>query len=386
MVEWNVSSLALGCVMVKVRRAMEGNELEYMNWSKTHQRVRYELTESGVPHAPATDIAFDPSVPAPLEVRGTYGDPELIAAIAARYHHPEDDVVPVPGASSANFIAVAAAVKPGDRILIEEPVYEPLALIAKFLHLQIQFLARRPEEGFRINLDRLDKDLFQGAKAVVLTNLHNPSAQYISPDEMAAISQRCLEMGAKLIVGEVYLDAVHIVKGTPLWTAAHFGDHVLATNSLTKVYGLSGIRIGWLLTGPELAEQARRIMDLLSVNNAAPSSALAIQAFQNMERLEERYRGLYSAGRPVFADWLEREPRVAGYPNHGAIFECVRLLGGVKAARLCEFLAQEFDTRVTPGDFFQLDDHVRLRTAVPPEDLVEALSRISQALRRVAGE
>ena len=84
--------------------------MEYLAWAKTHDRARFELTGSGVSPAALADFEAD-ALPVELETRGTYGDPRLIERIAARYHVPADGVVPVPGASSANFIALAIAAR-----------------------------------------------------------------------------------------------------------------------------------------------------------------------------------------------------------------------------------------------------------------------------------
>ncbi|GAG06919.1 unnamed protein product, partial [marine sediment metagenome] len=193
----------------------------------------------------------------------------------------------------------------------------------------------------------------------------------------------CRGAGATLIVDEVYLDAAHLNGKQPLWTAASVADNVIATNSLTKVYGLGGLRMGWLLTNPELAERARSIMDLLSVNNAAPASMLALRAFAQINRLEERFRRIYREGQPAFRRWLAGQSLLTGYPNHGAVFECLRLPEGLSSVRLNELLVAEYETQVVPGRFLGLDDHIRISLTLPENELLTALSRVSEAVGRL---
>lgn len=356
--------------------------MTYMRWAKTHPRVRYELTDSGVPGVERHE--FD-TLGAPVNLRniGPYGDPKLISALARRYRVAEPGIVPVPGASSGIFIALAVAANAGAKVLLEQPTYEPIRLAAEFLHLSIEWLRRDPLHSFDVNPDDIEMGLDEGATTVVLCNLHNPSGRAIKPEAMRAIVKRCERANATLIVDEAYLDAWSLNAEQPCWTAASLGDNVIAINSLTKIYGLSGLRAGWLATSPRLADRARDMMDLLSVNNAAPAMTLAVSALHGIGRMEERFRRLYSAGQPIFRDWLAREPRVQGYTNDGAIFECIRLPQGLSGGRLNELLVAEYDTQVTPGAFFDLDDHIRLSLTLTPDDLTAALTNISSALDRL---
>ncbi|MHC4698391.1 MAG: pyridoxal phosphate-dependent aminotransferase, partial [Planctomycetota bacterium] len=290
----------------------------YMHWAKTHSKVRYELTGSGVPDAAPTDIAVRLTSPV-LEVRGPYGDLELIDAVAKRYSVSPDGIVPVTGASSGIFIALGMSVLRGGSVIVEHPAYDPLMGVAAFLGLKVTRLVRRADSAFAVASEHLDAGLSQGASAVVLTNLHNPSGQCLSKPDLRGIAKRCTALGATLIVDEVYLDGAHLISGRPLWTAAELGGNVIAINSLTKVYGLGGLRVGWLITGPELATRARTMIDLLNVDNSAPSSALALQAFAHIAHLEERYRRFHREGQAVYRRWLSEESLVEGYANHGAV-------------------------------------------------------------------
>jgi aspartate/methionine/tyrosine aminotransferase len=352
--------------------------MDYLRWAKTHERVRFELTNSGVPTPPRE--LFDDGTTLPVDVRGTYGDPELIERIALRYRVDPDGVVPVPGASSAIFVALASAVEVGDAIAVERPVYPPISRVAEFLRLRVLTLPREPTRGFTVEPKAVEAALRVGARAVVVTNLHNPSGRWISRDAAFHLAELCATFHATLVIDEVYLDACSLTRHELPWTIANLAPGAIGINSLTKVYGLSGLRIGWLLTRPAMAERARTIMDLLSADNAAPSMALAIRAFQRMDRLEERYRTLYLRGQEIFREWLSSEPRVSGYPSHGAIFECLRLPAGVRSTALHERLVHDHQTRITPGAFFDLDDHIRLSIWLEPDDLREALSRLSAVL------
>ncbi len=393
--------------------------MDYLHWAKVHNRVRYELTISGVPQATWADLGPEP--PIELEVHGSYGHPRLIELIAKRYNVPPVCVVPVPGASSANFIAFAAAADRGARVVLEHPIYQPMQRVAEFLKFDIRWLRRRPEHNFAIDLNELESYLRADARAVILTNLHNPSGQYIPPEEMKRIADLCAQFGANLVVDEVYLDSVHLNQGERLWTAAQFGPHVIGLNSLTKVYGLAGLRMGWIIAGHQpqtqsrgsstsgthnigatsqpgwdglsklahgsspLADRAREIMDLLSANNAAPATSLAIRGFERIDILEDRFRRIYRESQPIFREWLKSQPMLHAYPNHGALFDCIRLPLGVSGDKLNELLVSEYDTQIVSGSFFDLPNHIRLTpAAMSSSDLSRGLSNVATVIERLS--
>jgi len=356
-------------------------DIPYLRWAKVHHRARYELTNSGVPTVRPTDLGA--ALPVSLEVRGAYGDPDLIQTIAELYTVAPEAIVPVPGTSSANFVAMAATMNHGDCVMLERPVYQPLGQVAQFLGLRSLPLSRLAANDFNIDLADVDAGLEKGARAVVVTNLHNPSGQELAMDLLGTLAARCARVNATLIVDEVYLDAAYLAGHRRRSTAATLARNVVTTSSLTKIYGLGGLRTGWLIAPPPVVERAREIMDLLSVENAAPAAALALAALSSLKSLEDRYRRFHQTGQKVFRQWLTSEPRVNTYPNLGAVFECLRLPKGVDSTRLCDLLFREYDTQVVDGRFFDLPGHIRVGTALPPDDLTEGLTRLSHALTKV---
>jgi aspartate/methionine/tyrosine aminotransferase len=310
-----------------------------------------------------------------------YGEPALIDAIATRYGVLPECVVPVPGTSSANFIALAVSVSHGETVMIERPAYDPFGRIARFLGLKVLPLERPPAEAFGVTIEAVAAGLEHGARAVVITNLHNPGGRCLSRDTIREIARTCGRAGATLIVDEVYLDSVAITEGGKPWTAAGCAPNVITTSSLTKVYGLGGLRAGWVIGQEDVIARACNVMDLLSVVNAVPAAALAIEAFVRMDVLEARYRWFHEEGQAAFRAWLRGEPLVTGYENHGALFECVRLPEGLDADRFSAYLVTHHDTCVVPGSFFGLPGHVRIGLAPSTGGLDEGLSRLSAALR-----
>lgn len=357
----------------------------YMHWAKTHPRARFELTGSGVPPAGFEDLGgLGPQ--GDLEIQGAYGDPDLIEAIAAFRGVAADRVLPVLGASTANFLALACSASSGDPVLIETPVYDPLVRAARFLNLLPVPFARQPDRHHRPDLDAVGRGLAGGAKAVILTNLHNPSGLRCPDEDLQRLAGMTADHGANLIIDEVFLDFAVVNAGQARPGAAtrgELGSHVIITDSLTKVYGLGGLRAGWMIAHPHLLPRAGEILDLLNVVNPVVSARLATLAIENAARLAERCRRIYDAGYPVYTSWLASRDDLTAYGNDGALFSWLRLEHGVDADQLAALLAERYETHVVSGSFFGSNQHVRIGFSLPTGELAEALDRVGAALEEL---
>jgi aspartate/methionine/tyrosine aminotransferase len=338
-----------------------------MYWAKQQAPVRYNLASSEVPHFRMSRWAIDPAM---LELDGAsrYRDPPLREAIARKAGVTPDRVVMADGASMANMLAMAGLIGPGDEVLIEHPVYEPLVAAARFLGAEVRHFTRQGPE-FALDLAAVTAAVTPRTTLIVLTNLHNPTGNLADAETLKAIGA----LGVRVLIDEVYLDAA----AQP--SAALLGDAFVCTSSLTKVYGLSGLRCGWILAAPDLAERLWRLNELFSVAQAHSTERLSLIA---LERLDEvigdtpvllaRNRALANA---FFAGRAELE--VAPMIHNVTCFPRLKR-GNVDA--LHTRLRTDFDTSIVPGRFFGLADHFRLGVGMATDLLEGGLERLGRAL------
>ena len=172
----------------------------------------------------------------------------------------------------ANFVAMAALIEPGDEVIIERPVYDLIPSAIGFLQANVKWLPRPASLGYQPDLEALRRTLSTHTKLIVLINLHNPSSVFIDTLTMKEIGRLARAVGARVLVDEVYLDAAFEAEPK---SAFHFGGkEFVTTNSLTKVYGLSGLRCGWVLAEPALVEKMWRLSDLFNVHIPTHSGEL----------------------------------------------------------------------------------------------------------------
>ena len=351
----------------------------YLRWAKTRAPARWDLTSSGVPYLPLREL---PVTLDDLEISGTgaYGWAPLQAAIAARYRVDEACVVAAMGTSMANHLALAAIVRPGDEVLIEHPAYEPLVAVARYLGAEVRHFARRAEDGFRLDPAEVERGMTGRTRAIVLSSLHNPSGALADDDALRAVGALAERAGARVIVDEVYLDALW---EDPPRSCVHLGDAFVSTNSLTKVYGLNGLRCGWILAEPALAERMWRLTELFNNHGVHAAERLSLVAFQNLDALAHRSRTLLDANAlELNLFYTERLDRLDVLPHAHGTVSFPRLRSG-DADALCALLRDRHDTAVVPGRFFGAPDHIRIGLGVDPASFAAGLDRLGRALEEL---
>ena len=349
----------------------------YMRWAKDHATARYNLANSGMLACSTADLVLEPG---DVQVNGPNHDgyPPLLAAIGRQYGVPAGQVVAAPGCSGANFLAFAALLEPGAEVLIEQPTYEPLLAALSFLGARIRRFRRRFEDGYHLDLDAIRS--LDRVRLVVLANPHNPSGVLLPPEEIAELGRLAERAGAFVLVDEVYRD-VWFEEAPP--SHVHLGPHFLATSSLTKSYGLSGLRCGWILCAPQVADRLRRTKDLMESVDSVPSDTLALAAFRQLPRLIERSRAILEPNvaqvRSFLAaheEWLD----CVVPPRSMTVFP--RLKKEEDSEPLHDWLRGR-ETSIVPGKFFESPRHFRLGFAVAPEDVAVGLRHLAEGLKRV---
>jgi aspartate/methionine/tyrosine aminotransferase len=358
----------------------------YMHWSKTHERALHDLTGSnllplGIEELPGGIEAVRLTGP------NDEGYTPLVESIAARYGVEADRVCTAPGTSGANFLAMAALIRPGDEVLVERPTYDPLPGAARLLGAEIRRFDRAFEDGFQPDPERVAGAVTARTRLVVLTNLHNPSGVLIPEATIREIGVVAESVGARVLVDEVYLETAFDVSPRP---AATVSDTFISSNSLTKTFGLAGLRCGWAIASPTVAEAMRRARDVVDAVGSFPSETLATVAFAQIDRLLDRAREILVPNLRRLGETVEGAPDLAWATPEGGPggFPC--LLGTEDAEPFVEFLEREFETSVAPGRFFEAPAHFRVAIGGAVDRVSLGLDALDQALAawaaRVSGD
>ena len=348
----------------------------YMQWAKKRPKVKYDLALSGILNLPFAELE---ATIEDLDLNGdnSYGYRPLVEALAAHCRVDPESVVTISGGTSmANHLAMAAAVEHGDEVLIEQPTYEPLVAVAEYFGARIKRFPRACENEFRIDVEQVARQITLDTRLIVLTNLHNPSSTLVDEKTLRQIGELAQGVGARVLVDEVYLEAMF--EAAPR-SSVHLGPEFISTSSLTKGYGLSGLRCGWILTEPELARRMRLLHDIFGALAPHPAERLSVVALSKLPKFAARAKRILKSNRAVLNEFLDSREDLKAVRTESGTTSFPRLLKG-RVENLCDLLTEKYDTAVVPGRFFESPQHFRIGMCAEPQLFSEGVQRLGAAL------
>ena len=360
--------------MTAAREVMSSS---YMNWAKLKSAAKFNLATSGIPNLSIRDLRVSLD---DLEITGGgYGYKPLVERIGARYRVAPESIVTAAGTTFANHLAMAALIKPGDEVLFEAPAYEPMLAVVEYLGANVKRFTRKFEDEFAVLPSEIERCVTRNTRLIVLTNLHNPSSVLTDDATLRQVGEIARRVGARVLVDEVYIET--LFEASPR-TSFHLGNEFVVTSSLTKAFGLSGLRCGWIFAEPELARKMWLLNDLFAATPVHSGERLSVVALDQIDELGARAKVLLDRNRTLLNDFLgTREDLETVRPEFGTVM-FPRVRSG-DAGPLCRLLREKYETSVVPGSFFELPAHFRVGIAVDTEVLEGGLERLAKALDQI---
>lgn len=353
-----------------------------------HQ-VKYNLSESGVqPMTSAELLGEDPSLVeqilnVELNYPPTNGSLELRENIAALYPGASsDDVIVTSGAAQANFTSILTLLDPGDEIVVMVPNYLQIWGIAKNLGLKVKTFPLKHELGWGFGIDEFHATVTKNTKLIAVCNPNNPTGHIMSAEERKAVVEVATRVGAWILSDEVYAGAEHRTdEVTPtMWGQA---NRVLAVGSMSKSYALPGLRIGWVVSNPEISEAIWARQDYVTICPSILGSKLAAHALcpDVRKQLLARAREYARNGYVQLDRWVNKHGDLLSVvPPGAAAIGFVHYNKSVNSTELVNRLIKDYDTYVVPGDHFGMDHFLRISYGLSDDYVNEGLHRIYEAI------
>jgi aspartate/methionine/tyrosine aminotransferase len=309
-----------------------------------------------------------------------FGAIELRQTLAKIYNCNINNIIPSTGGSEANLIVFLAMLERGDGVIVEQPGYSPLWLVPEMLGAKVDFWQRRFEDGFKLDIESLKEKITKQTKLVVITNLHNPSGVLTGEREIKAVAEVVEENNAFLLVDEIFLD----VANRPQKSAADFNS-IVVTSSVSKVYGIGGLRTGWIVSSDDIAKQCLQAKWQGTVASPYLSELISASALANArDKLLQRCKDAAARNFPVVKDWIEAHERILDWiaPDGGVLcFPKFVTSTDIDSIMLGRKFIDESGVLISPGKFFGSADHFRLTYMNPFEELKSALDAMSEILK-----
>ena len=349
----------------------------YMHWAKTSSTAKFNLATSGLGNLKLRDLRVSLD---DLEITdGGYGYEPLLTLIGERYRVNTESIVTAAGTTFANHLAVAGIIKPGDEVLVEQPAYEPMLAAIRYLGADVKRFPRSFENGFQIFPGQLEPLVTRNTRLIVITNLHNPSGVLIEDSTLKQIGELARSVKARVLIDEVYIET--LFEESPR-TSFHLGNEFVVTSSLTKAFGLSGLRCGWIFAEPEIARRMWLLNDLFAATPVHAGERLSVVAFDQLAEIGARAQELLDRNRRILNDFLDtREDLEVVRPQFGTVM-FPRVRRGTSET-LCRLLREKYETSVVPGSFFEMPEHFRVGISGETETLETGVERLAKALDEI---
>lgn len=361
--------------------------------SRWENVVDYDLSESGVLPVTLRELLAADAIDAELlDLRLTYaqtnGIEPLRERIAALYPGATaDNVLVTVGAAEANYLALHTVVQPGDEIVVMRPNYMQIWGIAQNRRIHAKPFHLVQSRGWAPDLAELEEVVGPQTKLIAVCNPNNPTGYILTEAEMDAVVRVAESVGAWLLADEVYAGTELLTdRQTPTFYGRY--DRVLAMNSLSKAYGLPGLRIGWAVVPEQTAEDLWARHDYTTIATTMLGNHLAELALRPdvRARLIGRARSLVRGGLPVLQSWLDgRGDLFDMVPPQASPVAFTRYNLEINSTQLVERCIRDQSVLIVPGDHFGLDGHLRFRHGLPPDYLREGLERFGKVLDDICG-
>lgn len=310
------------------------------------------------------------------------GAPELRKAIADRWGggNPEC-VMATHGSSEAQFLMLNSLLKAGDEVVVLEPSYQPLYSIAESIGCKLRPWRLRYENGFKPDIEEA-KSLIGPKTAMVILNFpHNPTGATLTLADQQELLDSIQRAGAYLMWDAAFSELVY--EGEPLPDPFKSYERCISLGTLSKAYGLPGLRIGWALSSPETLARCIQLRDYITLYLSPLVELIAQRAVEQSDLLLNGRMKQARTNLRLLNEWCAQNQDYVDYiPPMGGVSAFLRLNADVPVEEFCRRLAEEYKTLLVPGGCFGFPDFVRLGFGGAATELEEGLRRFSTLLQK----
>jgi capreomycidine synthase len=314
------------------------------------------------------------------------GAPGLRQAIADRWGDGNPDcVMATHGSSEAQFLVLNALLRQGDEVVVLEPSYQPLYSIAESIGCELRPWRLRFEKGFRPDIEEV-KSLIGPRTAMVIVNFpHNPTGASLTLEEQAELVEAVRRVGAYLIWDAAFTELIY--DGEPLPDPYRCYERCISLGTLSKAYGLPGIRVGWAMASPDVLARCIELRDYITLHLSPLVELIAQRSIEQADRLLNLRLPQARANLAILTEWCSRHEELVDYVRpQGGVSAFLRLPGVADVDQFCHRLVGEYKTLLVPGSCFNQPAFVRLGFGGAVAELEQGLSRFSTLLQQVKKE
>lgn len=363
------------------------------DWMRRYyHNVDHDIGSSGVRDMTVAELCdvggFDLSELKPLIFHDSepLGGRRLRAALADRWTGGDIEPVMVThGSSEAIYLVMHTLLKPGDEVVVVDPAYQQLYDIAGALGCRITRWSLAAEHGFAVDVESLRELAASGPRMIVVNFPHNPTGVSVTPEQQDELIAIAAASGAWLVWDNAFGEITY--GADPLRLPHDRYDRSLSFGTLSKSYGLAGIRTGWCIAPPELLAEMAFLRDYIALYVSPVLEFFAERAVRNADRIVGLQREHARANLDLLLGWVRERPGLVRLtPPAGGVSALVELPGLPDVTESCRRLAEQYRTLLIPGECFgeAFRNHARLGFGGTTEELTAGLAALDKVLREDA--
>lgn len=344
-------------------------------WMNDYERqALYNLTDTSSDSLSVEDLlAFDPDClkNLSLDYGWIQGDPRLRAQILKLYANQDDDTLAVCcGALQANEMVMAMLLKPGDEVVTFSPGYQQYSSFPAWLGCSVREIALN-EKDWQIDFEALEEALGPQTRLLVFASPSNPTGTHLTQKDMERIAALCRQHGVWILCDEVYRNPLD---GTP--SLCDLYEKGIVSGSLSKLYGLAGLRVGWIKGPAEVIEAIQTFRDYTIISAGPLSERLAAVALEHQEEILKASYAVIEKNRRCIEDWLSTTPRFSCVFFDQAPVAFLKLPEGTDSETFARALLEQTGIFLVPGSCFFMEGYARLGLGKTHDDLKGVLKKL----------
>lgn len=319
------------------------------------------------------------------EAPGTF---ELRSLIAATYRDTgPQEILVTTGAIEANFLLFNVLLEPGDHVVAVYPAYQQLYSVPRAIGCDVALWKLRMDGGFRYDVDDLERLVTPRTRLIVINTPHNPTGAMLSAGELRRIDRLAYSVGASVLSDEAYR-WLEIPGSEPMAPPMrNLGGVSISVGTLSKPFGLPGLRIGWIAGPADLVASCWATRDYVSLSPGKLNDALAVLALRHRERISERTQEIVRRNLETANAWFAEHSDVVSWtPPRGGLLALLRYALDIPSLELANRLAERYGVMLAPGSAFGVEHHLRIGIGQVPETFAEGLRRTAACFSDLRAE
>lgn len=358
--------------------------------------VAFDLAESGI--KPLTveellqlggrEVSLDGMLQLSLGYSEARGTEELRALIASLYQNlSPDEVLVTTGAIEANFLLFNVLLNPGDHVVVVDPAYQQLQSVPRAIGCDVSLWRLRPENGFSYDLDELRTLVTTKTRLIVINTPHNPTGAVLTDEQQREVYRLAESVGATLMGDEAYRWLTLPDREPFAGPVRDIGARGVSVGTLSKPFGLPGLRIGWIASTSDIVQACWAQRDYVSLSPGKLNDYLATIAIREREKVFARTHEIASRNLRYLAQWIhQREDLVDWVEPRGGLLGLLHYNIDLPSLELADRLAEEASVMLAPGSAFGYEHFLRIGIGGDHSIFREGLARTASVLERAYSE